>query len=178
MIGVAYALLLFVLLIGSAWTGYATEIIDLNRLLIAYGNETGTARILLRDYTAAAIATTWAAKCHHRTRPRRRRPQPIHSWRTPRWAACDGGRRTTVCPGSARPNASAPGRKCVGKYFVAKGKAAPAGKDDASVVKEEQLPATLRVIKLSEGIAKQDSDPNRLTLVIGDDCRSVTAVWD
>jgi hypothetical protein len=68
--------------------------------------------------------------------------------------------------------------KCVGKYFVPKGSAPPAGKDDASVVKEEQLPATLRIIKLSEGIAKQDSDPNRLTLLIGDDGRIVTAVWD
>jgi hypothetical protein len=54
----------------------------------------------------------------------------------------------------------------------------PSGKDDASVIKEEQLPATLRIIKLSEGMVKQDSDPNRLTLVIGDDGRIVTAVWD
>jgi hypothetical protein len=68
--------------------------------------------------------------------------------------------------------------KCVGKYFVAKGNAVPSGKDDASVIKEEQLPATLRIIKLSEGMVKQDSDPNRLTLVIGDDGRIVTAVWD
>ena len=39
--------------------GYATEIIDLNRLLLAYGPETAQARGLLRDYTAAAVATTW-----------------------------------------------------------------------------------------------------------------------
>jgi hypothetical protein len=114
---IAYALLLFVLLIGSAWTclklqrllpehhrsretgdfvrlvvtmlvtfaalvlgllttsvkdhfdgvaddirGYATEIIDLNRLLVAYGPETIPARALLRTYTAAAVATTWPAE--------------------------------------------------------------------------------------------------------------------
>jgi hypothetical protein len=39
--------------------GYASQIIDLNRLLIAYGPETTPARILLRDYTTAAVATTW-----------------------------------------------------------------------------------------------------------------------
>jgi hypothetical protein len=42
--------------------GYATEIIDLNRLLIAYGSEAKPARILLRNYTAAAIATTWTTE--------------------------------------------------------------------------------------------------------------------
>jgi hypothetical protein len=114
---IAYSLLLFVLLLGSAWTcmklqrllpehhrsretgdyvrlvgtmlvtfaalvlglltttvkghfdevaddvrGYATEIIDLNRLLVAYGPGTTPARILLRAYTAAAVATTWTAE--------------------------------------------------------------------------------------------------------------------
>ncbi len=69
-------------------------------------------------------------------------------------------------------------RKCVGKIFVAKGTAVPAGKTEAEIVKEEHLPAALRVIKPSDGIAKLDSDPNRMTLVVGEDGRIVAAVWD
>jgi hypothetical protein len=42
--------------------GYATQIIDLNRLLVAYGPETIPARRLLREYTAAAVATTWTSE--------------------------------------------------------------------------------------------------------------------
>jgi hypothetical protein len=68
--------------------------------------------------------------------------------------------------------------KCIGKIFVPKGGTPPAGQDEASIVKEEHLPKTLRIMKLSDGIAKQDSDPNRLTLVIDDDGKIVTAVWD
>ncbi len=67
---------------------------------------------------------------------------------------------------------------CVGKYFVAKGEAAPAGVRSGDVIHEESLPSMLHVVKPSGGIGKLDSDPNRLTLVIGDDGRIVIAVWD
>ena len=36
----------------------------------------------------------------------------------------------------------------------------------------------LRVVKASDGIQKLDADPNRLTLVLGEDGRIVLAVWD
>ena len=65
---------------------------------------------------------------------------------------------------------------CVGKYFVAKGTAAPAAA--GGVVREEDLPPNLRVIKASEGVKNFDTDPNRLTLILGDDGRIETAVWD
>lgn len=39
--------------------GYSVQIIDLNRLLVAYGPETAPARALLLAYTKAAVATTW-----------------------------------------------------------------------------------------------------------------------
>ncbi len=68
--------------------------------------------------------------------------------------------------------------KCVGKYFVPKGAAMPAGKSAGEVVQQEHLPPTVRVIKTTDGIANLDSDPNRLTLVVDDDGRIVTAVWD
>jgi len=67
---------------------------------------------------------------------------------------------------------------CVGKYFVAKGESAPAGVSSGNVIHEESLPKILHVVKPTDGIGKLDSDPNRLTLVIGDDGRIVIAVWD
>ena len=66
--------------------------------------------------------------------------------------------------------------KCVGKLFVAKGAAAPAGKGD--VVREESLPGQLRVIRPTEGIATSDSNPNRLTLILNKDGRIASAVWE
>ena len=67
---------------------------------------------------------------------------------------------------------------CVGKYFVAKGETAPAGVSAGDVIHEENLPKTLHVVKPTDGIGKLDSDPNRLTLVLGEDGRIVIAVWD
>ena len=46
------------------------------------------------------------------------------------------------------------------------------------MVHEEKLPAKLRIIKASGGLDRADSDPNRLTLVVGDDGKIVTAFWD
>jgi hypothetical protein len=67
---------------------------------------------------------------------------------------------------------------CVGKYFVGKGETAPAGASSGNVIHEESLPKTLHVVKPTDGIGKLDSDPNRLTLVLGEDGRIVIAVWD
>jgi hypothetical protein len=68
--------------------------------------------------------------------------------------------------------------KCVGKVFVAKGAAMPAGKSAAEVVKEEQLPPLSRVIKHSDGIPSAESNPNRLTLVLSRDGTITSAIWD
>jgi hypothetical protein len=68
--------------------------------------------------------------------------------------------------------------KCVGKVFVAKGAAMPAGKSAAEVVKEEQLPPISRVIKHSDGIPSAESNPNRLTIVVSKDGTIATAIWD
>lgn len=67
---------------------------------------------------------------------------------------------------------------CVGKYFVGKGETPPAGASSGNVVHEENLPKNLHVVKPTDGIGKLDSDPNRLTLVLGEDGRIVIAVWD
>jgi hypothetical protein len=68
--------------------------------------------------------------------------------------------------------------KCVGKVFVAKGAATPAGKSAAEVVKEEQLPPISRVIRHSDGIPTADSNPNRLTIVVSKDGTIASAIWD
>ena len=68
--------------------------------------------------------------------------------------------------------------KCVGKYYVAKGASAPAGKSAGELIREEQIPATTRIIRPSDGIATSDSDPNRLTLIVNKDGRVTTAVWE
>jgi hypothetical protein len=68
--------------------------------------------------------------------------------------------------------------KCVGKYFVAKGGPSPAGAAAADIVRQEDLPWELRVIRPDQGIAGYSVDPNRLTLVLGEDGRIVDAAWD
>ena len=67
---------------------------------------------------------------------------------------------------------------CVGKLFLRKGAAAPAGTPAGTIVREEELPPKARVVGPADGIADVRSDPNRLTLVIGEDGRIVDAAWD
>lgn len=45
--------------VSNHFRGYAIDIIDLGRILQEYGSEAEPARLLLRRYTALAIATTW-----------------------------------------------------------------------------------------------------------------------
>jgi hypothetical protein len=69
--------------------------------------------------------------------------------------------------------------ECLGKYYLAKGENPPAGVNADQVVREETLPKTVHVIKADEGIGgKLDSDPNRLTLVLGESGKIIIAVWD
>ncbi|HEY0704106.1 MAG TPA: hypothetical protein VGD60_15155 [Candidatus Acidoferrales bacterium] len=68
--------------------------------------------------------------------------------------------------------------ECLGKYFVAKGENPPSGVNADQVVREETLPKTVHVIKADDGIGKLDSDPNRLTLVLGESGKIIIAVWD
>jgi hypothetical protein len=68
--------------------------------------------------------------------------------------------------------------KCVGKVFVPKGGVMPAGKSATDVVKEEDLPGTVRVIRHTDGIPTADSNPNRLTIVLSRDGTIASAIWD
>jgi hypothetical protein len=66
-------------------------------------------------------------------------------------------------------------KECVGKKFVGEGHA-PAGQQ--GVVRQEDLPKVLRLITASSGIAGTEENPNRLTLILGDDNTIVDAFWE
>lgn len=68
--------------------------------------------------------------------------------------------------------------KCLGKYFQAKGASAPAGAAAGDIVREEDLPYRLRIIRPTDGIPNYITDPNRLTLVLSEDGRIADAAWD
>jgi hypothetical protein len=77
--------------------------------------------------------------------------------------------------------AAAPPRdctQCTGKYFVRKGEAIPAGRKADSVVREEDLPKNLRIIRESDGIGSLESNPNRMTLLLNETGDIVSAMWD
>lgn len=67
---------------------------------------------------------------------------------------------------------------CRGKFFVAKGAQPPAGAPADSIVREADLPWTLRVIRPTDGLPSYAFNPNRLTLVLSEDNRIVDSAWD
>ena len=66
-------------------------------------------------------------------------------------------------------------KDCLGKKFAAAGQAQSG---DAGVVRQEDLPKVIRVIRPTDGIRGADQDPNRLTLVIDDKGIIVEAFWE
>lgn len=68
--------------------------------------------------------------------------------------------------------------KCLGKYLQAKGAAAPAGQAAGNIVREEDLPYPLRIIRPNDGIPNYEYDPNRLTLLLSETGQIVDAAWD
>jgi hypothetical protein len=72
----------------------------------------------------------------------------------------------------------APCNHCVGRYFVATGSAAPSGVAANQILRQEDLPPHARIILPSDGITDVRRNPDRLTILIGDDGRVVDAVWE
>jgi hypothetical protein len=64
---------------------------------------------------------------------------------------------------------------CLGKKFVEKGQAA-SGQQGA--VRQEDLPRVLRLVGRLGGISGTVQNPNRLTLILGDDNTIVGAFWE
>jgi|HubBroStandDraft_1064217.scaffolds.fasta_scaffold01204_10 hypothetical protein len=67
---------------------------------------------------------------------------------------------------------------CTGKLFVAKGQIAPASRAATTIVHEEDLPNTLRVIRESDGVGSMDLNPNRLTILLSDKNEILQATWE
>ncbi len=105
--------------------------------------------------------------------------EPGHPYKGVRVRSANNALTVKALPGSAQGKTSGEDcSKCVGKVFVAKGAAAPAGVPAGDIVKQDDLPANLRVVRPADGINDIQSNPNRLTLVIGDDGKIVDAAWD
>ncbi|MFO1028230.1 MAG: hypothetical protein U1E70_23900 [Acetobacteraceae bacterium] len=71
-----------------------------------------------------------------------------------------------------------PCKPCIGRQYVAKGEAVPAGVPQDQVLRQEDLPPNARVIRPNDGISDLGRNPGRLTLVIGEDGRVVDAAWE
>jgi len=64
---------------------------------------------------------------------------------------------------------------CVGKKFAPDGSAP---QPQEGVVRQEDLPKSLRIIKESDGIRGVEQDPNRLSLILGEDNTILEAYWE
>ena len=64
---------------------------------------------------------------------------------------------------------------CVGKKFAAAGSASQA---EQNIIREEDLPRPLRIIRDTDGIRGTEQDPNRLTLIIDKNNTILEAFWE
>jgi hypothetical protein len=71
-----------------------------------------------------------------------------------------------------------PCKDCIGRHFVAKGAAVPSGMNENQVLRADDLPPDSRIIRATDGIADVHRDPDRLTILLGEDDRVVDAVWE
>jgi hypothetical protein len=77
--------------------------------------------------------------------------------------------------GGSAPQYGAADAMRIGKKFVEKGQAQPG---QQGIVRQEDLPKVLRWITPSSGIRGITQNPNRLTLILGDDNTIVEAFWE
>jgi hypothetical protein len=66
-------------------------------------------------------------------------------------------------------------KDCVGKKFAAATQTLP---KQQGIIREQDLPKVMRVIRPSDGIRGMEQNPNRLTLMLGDDNTIVEAFWE
>jgi hypothetical protein len=66
-------------------------------------------------------------------------------------------------------------KDCVGKKFAAAAQAQP---KQPGIIREQDLPKLVRVIRPSDGIRGMEQNPNRLTLVLSDDNTIEEAFWE
>jgi hypothetical protein len=105
--------------------------------------------------------------------------EPGHPFKAVRVRAATNSILVHDLPGSAEAKQPTdPCKACIGKLFVSKGGAVPSGAAPGDAVREEDLPAGTRVVHPGDGLAATQPDPNRLTIVIGEDGRIVDAAWE
>ncbi|MBE7157936.1 MAG: hypothetical protein INR62_05805 [Rhodospirillales bacterium] len=67
---------------------------------------------------------------------------------------------------------------CVGKLLLPRGASAPTGVSPDDIVHEESLPPLARVVRPEDGFPDIRPNPNRLTLIVGEDGRIADAAWE
>ena len=72
----------------------------------------------------------------------------------------------------------APCNPCIGRQYVAKGGTPPSGVAAGDILREEDLPPNTRIVRPTDGVGDVRPNPNRLTLLIGDDGRVTEATWE
>jgi hypothetical protein len=64
---------------------------------------------------------------------------------------------------------------CVGKKFTSEG---TGGQPQQAVVRQQDLPKLLRIIKVNDGVRGIEHNPNRLSLILGEDDTILEAFWE
>lgn len=72
----------------------------------------------------------------------------------------------------------APCNPCIGRHFVAKGATPPSGVAAGEILREEDLPPNTRIVRPTDGVGDVRPNPNRLTLLLGEDGRVTEATWE
>jgi hypothetical protein len=102
--------------------------------------------------------------------------EPGHWFKGVRVRAAENAISVPQVPGSNRGTAQVNDCKdCLGKKFAAAGQAQPG---DQGVIRQEDLPKALRVLRPTDGIRSADQDPDRLTLITDDNGIIVQAFWE
>jgi hypothetical protein len=99
-----------------------------------------------------------------------------HPFKGVRVRASENAIEVKQTPGSGQATLDVDDCKdCLGKKFAAAAQAQP---KQPGIVREQDLPKTVRVIRPSDGIRGMEQNPNRLTLVLNDDDTIVEAFWE
>ena len=99
-----------------------------------------------------------------------------HSFKGVRVRGAENAIAVKQIPGSGRMtiNVNDCGN-CMGKKFAPQGSVP---QPQSGVVRQEDLPKLLRIVKASDGIRGAESDPDRLTLILDDDNTILEAFWE
>jgi hypothetical protein len=102
--------------------------------------------------------------------------EPGHPFKGVRVHAAENAIQLKQIPGSSQATINVNGcADCIGKKFTEKGQAQ---QGQQGIIREEDLPKQLRWITPTGGIKDSKQNPNRLSLILGDDNTIVEAFWE